>query len=129
MISVAATGVCSGGSTIWYTVGMFMLIFKIVIPIILIILGMIDLGKAVISSDEKAVSKSAKSLLNRVIAAVAIFFIPTIVGLVFNLVGTFSSSGAKQEFEICAACVSDPNGGRCSACVENADSSACLTGN
>lgn len=115
MISLADTGICSTGIEIWKTVGMFLLIFKIVIPIILIILGMIDLGKAVISSDDKAVSKAAKSLLNRVIAAVCIFFIPTVVAIVFNLVGSFASSGAQAEYEICAACISSPNSDGCSA--------------
>ena len=46
---------CAETSNIWRTVGYFLLVFKIVIPIILIILGMVDLGKAVISSDDKII--------------------------------------------------------------------------
>ena len=52
---------CSDARDIFYTIGMFMLVFKIVIPVLLIVFGMVDLGKAVISSDDKAVSKAAKS--------------------------------------------------------------------
>ena len=44
---------CSGARDIFYTIGMFMLVFKIVIPVLLIVFGMVDLGKAVISSDDK----------------------------------------------------------------------------
>ena len=76
---------CADTANIWRTVGYFLLVFKIVIPIILIILGMVDLGKAVISSDNKEVSKAAKSLLMRCIAAVAIFFVPTVINLLINI--------------------------------------------
>ena len=103
---------CQDSGSIWYTVGMFLLVFKIVIPILLIIFGMVDLGKAVISSDDKAVSKAAKSLLNRVIAGVVIFFVPTIVGAVFKMVGQFGE--VKGEYDYCASCISNPNGDKCS---------------
>lgn len=97
---------CTDAQPVLYTVGMFLLVFKIVIPVLLIIFGMVDLGKAVISSDDKAVSKAAKSLLNRVIAGVCIFFIPTIVGIVFSMVGSFSE--VKGQYDICAGCISNP---------------------
>ena len=84
--------------------GMFLLVFKIVIPVLLIVFGMIDLGKAVISSDDKAVSKAAKSLLNRVIAGICIFFVPTIVSILFKMVGSFGE--VKDQFDICANCIS-----------------------
>lgn len=100
---------CSDTANIWRTVGYFLLVFKIVIPIILIILGMVDLGKAVISSDNKEVSKAAKSLLMRCIAAVAIFFIPTIVSFVIRLVDTSTS----DKYEVCAKCISSPGGDVC----------------
>lgn len=97
---------CADAQPIFYTIGMFLLVFKIVIPILLIIWGMIDLGKAVISSDEKAVSKATKSLLNRFIAGVCIFFIPTLVSIIFKMVGSFGE--VKDQYDICAACISNP---------------------
>lgn len=105
---------CSESVEIWQLVGQFLLVFKIVIPLLLIIFGMIDLGKAVISSDDKAVSKAAKSLLMRVIAGVCIFLVPTIVSLVFRMVGSFDS----DQYEICATCISSPNGRDCKYYVE-----------
>lgn len=109
---------CSDSGSVWYTVGMFLLVFKIVIPILLIIFGMIDLGKAVISSDDKAVSKAAKSLLNRVIAGVVIFFVPTLVSVILNLVGSFKKD-VKDQYNICASCISNPNGDTCSKVKDN----------
>ena len=54
-------------------------IVQIGIPILLIVFGTIDLGKAVISSDEKEVKQAQSRLIKRCIYAVAIFFIVTLV--------------------------------------------------
>ena len=66
-------------------------VIQLGIPIILIIIGMIDLGKAVIASKEDEIKTAQKLLIKRAIYAVAIFFVVLIVTAVFNLVG--SSSG------------------------------------
>ncbi len=61
-------------------------ILQIGIPIILIVLGTMDLGKAVIASDEKQVKEAQGRLMKRCIYAVAVFFIATIVNLVMSIV-------------------------------------------
>ena len=63
-------------------------IIQIGIPIILIVLGMLDLGKAVMAGKEDEQKKAQSMLLKRAIYAVAIFFVVTIVTLVFNLVAS-----------------------------------------
>ena len=60
-------------------------IVQIGIPILLIVMGTVDLGKAVMSSDEKEVKGATSKLIKRVIFAVAIFFVVTIVTVVMNL--------------------------------------------
>ena len=65
----------------------FMPIIQIGIPMLLIVLGSIDLGKAVIASDDKEVKQATSRLIKRCIYAVAIFFVVTIVNLLLNLVG------------------------------------------
>lgn len=62
-------------------------IIQIGIPIILIVMGSIDLGKAVLSSDDKEIKGATNKLIKRAIAAVAVFFIATIVTV---LMGMFS---------------------------------------
>ncbi len=104
----AVGGFCYDTVTLWQFVGMVLLVLKIVIPIILIILGMIDLGKAVISSEDKAVSKAATKLLWRIVAAIIIFFIPTIVSAIFGLVGSFNEE-VKEDYNICRTCIEHPN--------------------
>ena len=60
-------------------------IFQIGIPIILIVMGTIDLGKAVLSSDDKEIKAGTGRLIKRAIAAIFVFFITTIVTLVMGL--------------------------------------------
>ena len=50
-------------------------IIQIGIPIILVVMGSIDLGKAVLSSDDKEIKAATGRLIKRVIAAIAVFFV------------------------------------------------------
>ena len=102
---------CSDSAKLWKLIGRVMLVFKIVIPLLLIIFGMIDLGKAVIASDEKAIKAATNSIIRRLIAAVVIFFIPTIVSAIFGLVEGFSDT--DEGYKICRSCITKPNGADC----------------
>lgn len=100
---------CQDTANIWRIVGYIVLILKIAVPVLLIVLGMIDLGKAVISSDDKAISNSVKTLSKRFIAAVIIFFVPSIVSAVFKMVtGTaITETGKDNDANICVQCVTN----------------------
>ena len=67
-------------------------IIQIGIPILLIIMGSIDLGKAVLSSDDKEIKGATSKLIKRAIAAVAVFFVATIVSLLMGMFGTSGST-------------------------------------
>ena len=60
-------------------------IIKIVAPIILIIMCAVDLGKQAMNPDK---NKSYLKVIKRMIAAVSVFFIPTVVTLLLDMVGT-----------------------------------------
>lgn len=60
---------------------------QIAAPILLILFGSIDFGKAVISNDQDALKKATSDFVKRAIAAVAIFFLPLIINLIFQLPG------------------------------------------
>lgn len=75
---------------------MVIMVFKIVIPILLIVFGMIDLGKAVTGAKDDEIKKSIKSFTMRCIAAVVIFLIPSLVGLVMSLVANSGIQGANE---------------------------------
>ena len=63
-------------------------VIKWAIPILLIVMGTLDIAKIVISGnqDEKEVKAATKKLTTRVIYAVIIFLIPTIVTGILSLV-------------------------------------------
>ena len=61
---------------------------QIAIPIILIVYGVIDLGKAVIASDEKEIKAAQSRLIKRCIYAAAVFLVVFFVTIVMNLVAT-----------------------------------------
>ena len=72
-------------------------IVQIGIPILLIGFGTIDLGKAVISSDDKEVKQAQSRLIKRCIYAVAIFFITTLVSILMGLVSKGVDVSSDQE--------------------------------
>lgn len=62
-------------------------IICIAVPIILIVLGSVDFANAVLSSDQEAMQKAVKRFTTRCIVAVAIFFLPMLVNLIFSFPG------------------------------------------
>lgn len=71
-------------------------LIQIGIPIILILLGMFDLGKAVMASKEDEIKSAQKLLIKRCIYAVAIFFVVFIVQLIFGLVDNSGDLGQSN---------------------------------
>lgn len=62
-------------------------IVRLIVPIILVLFGSMDFGKAVIANDPDALKKAASSFLKRAVAAVIIFFLPTIIRYLLTLPG------------------------------------------
>lgn len=72
-------------------------LIQIGIPIILIILGMLDLGKAVVASKEDEIKAAQKLLVKRAIYALAIFFVVLIVQVVFGLLSSTGDSKIENQ--------------------------------
>ena len=66
------------------------------IPIILILFGAIDLGKAVIASKEDEMKKAQGTLIKRIVYAVLIFFLFFIVNLVIGLVADATNGTTER---------------------------------
>lgn len=69
-----------------YLVSTAIIIIKIVVPILLIIFGMIDLGKAVVASKEDEIKKGQQTFIKRTITALIVFFVIQIVQLLIGFV-------------------------------------------
>lgn len=98
---------CYKTASIWLIIGYIIMIIKIVIPILIIILGIIDMSKAFIANDDKAISKSAIALVKRIIAGVIIFFIPSIISYVFTIIGGFDQ--VEDDYMKCVKCLTHPS--------------------
>lgn len=95
---------CSDTANIWRLIGIVINIFKIVIPIIIVLLAILDLGKAVMAGDDKEIKEAQKMLIKRIIYGVVIFFVVTVVQAVFNLVG----GNESNDSSICWTCATKP---------------------
>lgn len=61
--------------------------FRILAPIVLIVMMSVDLASAVMQQDNDALKKATSKIFNRVLATVAVFFIPTFIRIMINLPG------------------------------------------
>lgn len=85
----ATSDVCSGGVIqIVGLVKMVIRVLQIAVPIGLIVMGTIDMAKAVIAGDEKKMKEAQKPFVKRIIAAVIVFLIPMIVNMILSFVTT-----------------------------------------
>ncbi len=78
---------CHGLGNIVIIVKFILTIIQWVVPIVLIVLGTIDLVKAVIAGKEDDIKKNQTTLIKRVIAAVIVFIIPMLVTIVMGWLG------------------------------------------
>ena len=63
------------------------------VPILLIVLGSIDLAKAVISSKDDEMKKAQGLLIKRIIYAIAVFLVVTVVDLAIGFLGSDDVAG------------------------------------
>lgn len=97
---------CESAGGILQFVGYALTLVKIAIPLIIVALGIFDLGKAVVASKDDEIKTGAKRLLWRAVAGIVIFFIPSIVMWLFSTLTSFSS--ASTGFDNCEKCVLTP---------------------
>ena len=109
---------CLDSVGIWRFMGEIIYIIRIVVPIIIVLLGTIDLGKAVMSGEEKTVKESQKSFIKRLIYGVAIFFIFIIVEVIFGLLGVETDKG---DTKVCWDCATKPHNKSCISYVKEHD--------
>lgn len=117
MIAASISGFCSETATLLQFIGYGLLVFKIAIPVVIIILGIVDFGKAVVAEKSDDVKTYAKRLLWRLIAGIIIFFVPNIVTWVFGLVAEYNSN--QGAFNVCQECIVHPSGDVCKEAVNS----------
>lgn len=92
---------CESLEPILKIVGIVIWGIKVVVPIILIIIGMLDLAKAVTEKSEDKIKEAQQKLIKRAIAAVLVFLVVTFVSLLMGLIG-------GNDYKACMECVNHP---------------------
>lgn len=100
-------------------VSKIILVLKFGVPILLIIFGMLDLGKAVIASKEDEIKKGQQMFIKRLIAAVIVFFVITVVQLVVNLATDNDTGENKNIWDCVDVFIKGVNGCETGTCVKN----------
>ena len=93
--------ICSELGPVLRLVGIVVWGIKVLVPIILIIVGMIDLAKAVGEKNEDKIKEAQQKLIKRAIAAVLVFLVVTLVGIVMGLIGA-------EDYKQCMECINHP---------------------
>lgn len=99
---------CDETSGVWVLIGNIIRVLQFAIPVIIILLGTIDLGKAVMAGDDKVIKEAQKMFMKRLIYGVAVFFVVYIVRAVFSLI-----SDANPTTSSCWCNVAGKIGGKC----------------
>lgn len=86
-------------------------ILKIVVPIVIIVMGMIDFAGAMMANDEKKMKEKQKKFITRLIAGVLVFMVMAAVQFIFKQVNTTTSY--KNGFVNCADCLLNGNINSC----------------
>ena len=73
-------------------------LIKIAVPVILVIFGMLDLGKSVIASKEDEIKKGQRTFIKRIIGGVVVFLMITIIQLTMSIIDKQND----KEFWKCA---------------------------
>lgn len=115
-LEIQSVDICassSGTLKVFQVIGYILYIIKILVPVIIIVLGTIEFGKASISKDEKSIMVAANNLLNKFIIGVLIFMIPTLLDALLSLVP--DTSDATKDYEKCTTCLLSPFNEECDA--------------
>ena len=97
MLTLAANICTEEFRPLWNIVGIIINVVWIGVPILLIVLGSIDLGKAVISSKEDEVKKATKAFGKRFLYAVGVFAVVWLVTFVFTTVATATNKAVDPD--------------------------------
>ena len=86
-----------------YIVAVALFIIRIVVPILLIVTASIDLVKAMAESDEKSMKKAIYNQLPKIVSAIIVFVLPSILLLILKIVN------ADNDFSNYSKCLLKPS--------------------
>ncbi len=109
---------CTGNTLrAFQALGYMIFIAKVIIPLLLIIMGSIDLAKAVLNSNEKPNKEVLTKFAKRLAAALIVFLIPSVLDFAIGLVDGAKDAMENENTKVssCTKCLFDPLGSECKA--------------
>lgn len=97
---LADTDLCTSeaGYRLFGLAGYALNIIQIAVPIILIVMGTIDLVKALVAQKDDQMKKAQSTLIKRVIIGVVIFFVPMVIKFVIGMLGENTNNACMESF-------------------------------
>jgi len=80
-----------GFLTVYRMIMILIDIVKILIPILIIIFGVIEFGRAMVATDAGEVKKATKSLILKIVAGIVIFLLPAVINAVMGVIAEYST--------------------------------------
>ena len=104
--------VCNDLSFIFKILGYLFKIIKYIIPVVLIVMATIDIAKIVLNPDDKNKRDTMSNVVKRIIYAIVIYLVPTLVSLLFKILLSQHNpndygTGGKAYSESWMSCVAD----------------------
>lgn len=100
-LDVNDTQLCNDLKPVFRIIGIIILLLKIAAPIVLLLIGMIEAVKTISSKDEESIRKVWKTLGKRALAAVIVFLIGTMIGIIMSLINS-------NEYQCASECINKP---------------------
>ena len=86
-------GMCDDNTLFIFQIARLVIrIIQIAVPFVLIIWGSLDFFKAVIAGDEKEMKQKRKPFVSRLIAAIIVLLLPTLVNVIMKALASSSQS-------------------------------------
>lgn len=106
---------CVETSRMWAIFGTLLIIIKILVPLIIIFLSIFKLIDVVKNGDAESINIAIRSTLTKMVIAILIFLIPTILDTTFSLL---LDEDFKTKYEGCYSCLFERSNGECDRLIE-----------
>ncbi|HIQ93941.1 TPA: hypothetical protein IAB29_02245 [Candidatus Ventrenecus stercoripullorum] len=97
----------SNVSNTLHSIGILIVIIKVLVPAVIIIIGIKNLFMIITSGKEDDVKKYAKSIALRIIIGVGIFLLPSIINFIYDAAQDVIGEGQANGFDNCWNCLFD----------------------
>ena len=102
--SAVGSNFCSDFGSTLRLVSTSILIVRILVPLLIIIMGTLDIYKTVTSGKEDDLKKQMIIFGKRIIIGLMVFFLPSFVNLVVNAL-----DNSPNDYKTCLSCISNPS--------------------